>query len=146
MVWCCTWYGLYTLKNLISCPSLRRSTASFSTYTWYKNLITAILFKIGPVIVIKFTWSHDMSFGCCVHRTGGSQLLHSTTNGITQNFSIWRDKKCHSAEIYDHPDAVRLQHEDMTSYKQWAHTHRTKLITGTHFCWDLCHFNTSLYN
>ena len=30
----------------------------------------------------------------------------------------------------------------MISYKQWAHTHRTKLVTGTHFSWDLCHFNT----
>ena len=93
MVWCCTWYGLYTLKNLLSCPSLRRSTASFSTY---KNLTTAILFKIGPVIVIVIKWSHDMSFRCCVQRRGWGwgwgQLLHSTTNGITQNLSIWSNK------------------------------------------------------
>ena len=41
MAWCCTWYNIYTLKNLTSYPDLRRSTASFSTY---KILVTAILF------------------------------------------------------------------------------------------------------
>ena len=88
-----TWHDVvpdmvFSPWNMISCPGLRGSTVSFSTY---KNMLTAN-FVLGTIIVIKFKWSHDMSFKCYFQRKGGNQLLHSTTTGITQIFSIWRCK------------------------------------------------------